>query len=891
MVLIIVVLVVLIVLLIDKSDQYKKLLEENRKLREMLSKERNKSNSKMEIKEEQVAKKEIDNMEQTLEQYLKEQQKQQEALSKQNEKEREKEEEKKEEKENINEKERKNIFILVTGAICIVLSAIVFLMSTWNSIHNILKTVVLALLTLVFFGGSYIAKEKFKLKKASQTFFYIAMAYIPICLLSISIFRLFGTYLSIYGEGRYIYFMIASIFVAFIYYGIYVKQNNRYLLYGSLLSQMFSIIAFSLIISNNILIIGINLLLYNILLMLVTKKDIFTKLYNFIPVIITVVAALKLAEQDIMMIFMLILLAINFFILELKKSKMIYSYMFNIMLMTFGIYTGVILNDSLGTDISHLLVFSFVVLLYIIENMLLANNNRENLLNSLTVVTISTMGILHIESFINTNIITPYVISLFQTIILIITHIKSKSIGKNITAILIPIYFIITGIDIINELMFSYHAYIIFAIFTFAVSEFFRKRNRLIHLNAFIISHIFIALTYIIVLVTNFDSFIDDIFYAVLLTGIYVYSYLVGKNAVFKYMSYFTLNFILITLFELFMPQEEFLYYIPMIGTLAIMGLESIYEEIQDKFSCVYLTISKVMSFGFIYASTFWRDSKESIILVMIFATIMVIDNIKNKKQKWNILPLTCVMPVLFLNNLNTKLEMGIMLLSIIATMVMSLKERKISVFTIFSGIYLLCTSLNIENVYLNEILFICWSVIHFLFMTTEPGKDAFKFLSYLSVMFLYNSIISEFELKAYTLFSMLGYVIVAILTLRKILIRYIENIDVFEYLVFGFIYFCALLQYNNEFDGMLFGILLATIVIMSYINKYGALFMVSIFAILVNVFILTREFWFSVPWWLYLLAVGIVLIGFAIRNEISDKKNKINVINILKDIKDKIEK
>ena len=108
---------------------------------------------------------------------------------------------------------------------------------------------------------------------------------------------------------------------------------------------------------------------------------------------------------------------------------------------------------------------------------------------------------------------------------------------------------------------------------------------------------------------------------------------------------------------------------------------------------------------------------------------------------------------------------------------------------------------------------------------------------------------------------------------------------------MFGFIYFCALLQYNNEFDGILFGILLATIVIMSYINKYGAWFMVSIFAILVNVFILTREFWFSVPWWLYLLAVGIVLIGFAIRNEISDKKSKMNVINILKDIKDKIEK
>ncbi len=891
--------IILIIVLIDKNSQYKKLLEENRKLKKKLFEANCELAEKAEFQKEQIDENKINHeqqsserplkeqreQQQSLERYLKEQREQQQALSQ-----RFKEEQKINKESKIkDEKEQKNIVILVTGAICIVLSAIVFLMSTWNSIPNILKTVVLSLLTLVFFGGSYIAKEKFKLDKASQTFFYIAMAYIPICLISIAIFELFGTYLSIYGEGRYIYLMFASLFVAFIYYTTYINKNSKYLLYGSLLSQVFSIVAFSLIFSNDILIIGINLLLYNILLILITKKDIFIKVYNFIPAIITFVAIIMLGEQTKTMIFMLALLAINFLILELKNSQKIYSYMFNVFLTIFGIYTVSIFSDLLGTNISHLLALCFALLLYIIENMLLIKSNRKNLINSLSVVTISTIGILHIESFANTSIITPYMISILQMLILAITYIKSKSIKKNIIATLIPLYFIITGINIITELNCSYHVYIIFAFLTFIVSEIFRKRDKLIHLNAFIISHILIALTYFIVFATNFNNFIDDIFYAVLLTGLYFYSYLVERNMTFKYLSYITSNFALFTLFRFFVGESEILYYVPMVSTLVIMGIELIYKELQDEGSDVYLAISKVISFVFIYSSTVYESSEISTILAIIFAIIIIIYNIKYKEELWNILPFTCVVPALFLNDLSTELEIGIMLLSVIATTGVSLKEKKVSIFTVFSGIYLFLTSLNIESIYLKEILFICWAVVHFLFMTTE--KDAFKFLSYLSVLFLYNSIISDLGLETYTLFSMLGYVLMAIFTLRTILNKYIDDIDALEYIVFGLIYMIALLQYNNESDGMLFGILLVAVVIISYINKYGALFMVSIFAILVNIFALTREFWFSVPWWVYLLTIGTILIGFAIKNERSDKKNEINAIDLLKSIKDRIEK
>jgi len=153
------------------------------------------------------------------------------------------------------EREVRNVTILVTGAMCIVLSAIVFLMSTWGTMPNIVKTLVLGMLTTVFFGASYIAKSKFKLEKASDTFFYIAMAYIPIFLISISVFELLGTYLSIWGDGRYIYLSASALFIAVVYYYVSKNKNDNYMLCGSVLSQVVSLVIFTLVFSNDIVVV------------------------------------------------------------------------------------------------------------------------------------------------------------------------------------------------------------------------------------------------------------------------------------------------------------------------------------------------------------------------------------------------------------------------------------------------------------------------------------------------------------------------------------------------------------------------------------------------------------------------------------------------------------
>ena len=112
---------------------------------------------------------------------------------------------------------------------------------------------------------SKMAKDKFNLVNASNTFFYIAMAYIPICLYSISFFKLFGEFLSYSGEGKYLYFTLANIVIAIIYMYQYKKNKSLVLVYGSILMQYLAVIFFGLIVQAKYEMVMLALCLYNIL--------------------------------------------------------------------------------------------------------------------------------------------------------------------------------------------------------------------------------------------------------------------------------------------------------------------------------------------------------------------------------------------------------------------------------------------------------------------------------------------------------------------------------------------------------------------------------------------------------------------------------------------------
>ena len=143
---------------------------------------------------------------------------------------------------NISSQEFKNSLILITGAVLIVVAAISFLVSTWYTSANYLKTFVLIVMLLVFLGASFVAEKYLKLKQTSKVFYYIAFSYIPIIFLSISLFGVLGNYLSFSGEGRYIYLLFSCLLISFIYIIYMNKKNSLFLCILSLVFETFSFI-------------------------------------------------------------------------------------------------------------------------------------------------------------------------------------------------------------------------------------------------------------------------------------------------------------------------------------------------------------------------------------------------------------------------------------------------------------------------------------------------------------------------------------------------------------------------------------------------------------------------------------------------------------------------
>ncbi len=701
-------------------------------------------------------------------------------------------------KKKIEEQERKNTSILITGAILIVLAAIVFLLSTWNSIPDILKTSVIILLVGVFLGASKIAKDKFKLEKTSNTFFYIAMAYIPICLISCSIFALFGEYFSIYGPGNYIYLSFVSILTAIIYYINYKKRKSSGLMCACFIAQISSVILFTLIIESSLKLILINLLIYNITILILSMNESIKNtnfvqyMYRTIAYISSIVVIWFLSDISLVITPILILLAINYFLIYMKRKTVLDAYLFNIVLYIIGVYFKFNFQ-KINISLKLFIEIAYILIVFLIERMILKFYKDENLQKSSMIMSIISVAMVYFECSDYRNIfIKPYMIAIIEEILLIVAFIGSKENGKNILSYLIPCCFALIGCNFIGEIKYTYHYYIIFSIITFVIGE--AIKNSKLNKGFFTISHIFLIVTYVNAVLFNQKEFSNDVIYFMILLMIYTYSYM--KNKKYKLFKYFT--------------------YVA--GFLCLQSI-SVFLELKD----------------------------DALVLVTLIPTIVI-------------------------------------------TMIEYKFEKNISIDTIFSGIFAFMTIDFYDSDYMREILCLIWSCSHVYIFTSEKSRDVFKVISYILGFCLYNTFLQDLEI-VYTAFPMIGITVVALLSSKTVIKKYIKEIDNIEYIVFSLIYLVALTMYTNEKDGMIYVFALVCLVAYSYMQKYGVIFIVTILAIIVNALALTREFWFSIPWWVYLLVVGIVLIAFAMKNESDTNREKISVGNLLKKVKDNIEK
>ena len=794
----------------------------------------------------------------------------------------------------------KNKFILMVGAILIVLAAIVFLTSTWHTIPNVVKTSVIILLTGVFVGASNIAKKVFKLEETSNTFLYIALAYLPISLFSISLFGLIGDYFSISGNGNNLYFAISTGILAILYFIIGNNRKQNALIHSSMIMQLLATIFVSLCISVNFHIVIFGIIIYNTAISLLKRShakeyisilNVYNEIYLYVSLIIEIWLLINgNLAVDILSNALLI------FNLYLKYKQDRGHVNIIIMLTQILVFIVSCLNMSSNIfDIQTRQALFYIVLIgmYIIGVM----NKKVEWKEASMLVAETAMILLYISTFMCSYtilILKRYTILWTIAILNVVNYNMSNR--KKLLINIIPIGIFLAQINTIleNRLSINYLIFMEMGIFAFSILNLLKDKKSNFILQMY--SNAMTIIAIIIGCIINYNNMISNTVIFILLMIVYGIGYIRNKQIkIYKFMAYFLLNIILYSiLYRLNILQYN--KYILFVTTAIITLMELYLNKVKDNSTIIYLIASYIISYIMLNIN----------INIVAFSSILILDimfilYIKNKNIERNLIaiPFVALLPSVYISNWaiidKTNLMIFVSFILILITTILSGKKEKINVYTIISAIYILMQVFTLKiNIYINLILAILWSIWHLIKMPTDKVK--FEVLLYILGLILYNNILKDLSkinnfIASIIAFKYLGYIIFSICITRNILKKYsTDGYKVIEYIIFSILYIYAISNYASQIDGMIFVFMLVCIIVVSYIKKFGPIFFTSTVATILNVFLLTREFWFSVPWWIYLLIIGSGLIIFAIKNELNENRNRELLKNKMKSFKEYID-
>ena len=787
----------------------------------------------------------------------------------------------------------KNKFILMAGAVLIVLAAIVFLTSTWHTIPDVIKTSVIILLTGVFIGASNIAKKVFKLEETANTFLYIALAYLPISLFSISLFGLIGDYFSIHGNGNNLYFAISTGILAILYFLIGNRRKQNVLIHSSMIMQLLATIFISLCISINFNIVILGIVIYNTVMLLLKKKYFkeyinILNVYNDIYLYATLIIEICLLINGSLAVDVIsnCLLIFNLY-LKYKQNK---SYITIIMILTqiliFAVSCLNMTTNILEMQIKQTLFYILLIVIYVLGIM---NKRIEWKESSMLVVAIA-MILLYISTFMFGNItliLKRYMILWTIAIINIIDYNISNR--KNLFINLIPIGIFLAQINTIfeNNIDINYLILLELGIFAFSILNLLKDKKSNIILQNY--SNAMTLLAVIIGFITNYNNMIGHTIIFVLLMIVYGIGYIKNKQIIiYKFIAYFILNIIFYSiLYRCNILQYN--KYILFMTTVIITLIELYLNKIKDDITIVYLIFSYIISY-IILNSDINIISFGAILILDIMFILYIQD--KNIDKNLIAIPFVALLPSVYISNWamidKTNLMIFASFILIFITTILSVRNEKINVYTVISAIYILMQIFTLKlNIYINLILAIAWSIWHLIKMSTDKTK--FEFIAYILGLILYKNILKDCSkintfIDSITAFKYLGYIIFCICITRNIFKkRSIDGYKVIEYIIFSILYISAIQNYVSQLDGMIFVFMLICIIIVSYIKKFGPIFFTSTVTVILNCFLLTREFWFSVPWWIYMLIIGSILIIFAIKNELNENRDRELIKNKVK--------
>ena len=650
-----------------------------------------------------------------------------------------------------------NTILMITGACLVVFASIIFLISSWNSVPNIVKTFILIFIQVMFILFSYICNNKLNIPKVAKVFKVLSFIFVPIVLISLSTFNIVPEEFCIEGEYFTLYigasFIISDII--FKLYGIF--KNDMSIKKTSYFMELLGVIFIT--------------------------EQLFDK------------ASLGLLIISAYNIIMYILLQGGF--LDNKAYKTFND-------ITSFILVGLLVLSTFGsTDRIYNVTLLFYTVLFFFEYFI----NKEELQKKKYLVLFFITYFVSITAIKSFNI-SPYFLYLIALIpIVVLAKYASSDSIKDLTTTLITIFIVgitVFGLDSVDK--------------------------SIPCLMMFVFSCIDCILSFILL-----------------------------KKNYFKIGAYITFTLMICEIFNI-LEIIDYIKYILLFIIPMIYLLEATFENLKDK-------SSEVVIIGGLALSSYLLCNNYAILIVL--ALTYLYTKLENKSDEWLLFPIIFSIGILTIEDEILHTIVGLILM--VTYTLLSVSHEKITSHTIVSLLFIIIGSLILGiDFYYFFIITLAWSLVHLLinnFVYKVEKNELFKIVGILSLLGLYIRILVDFEVEYYSLL-MLGLYISLIAITKLALKKTSTELTILEWVLFLLISFSALYLIGDMTDSLILITIMFILIIGSFIMKYKSYLYCSIISLVGFIIHATWEFWTKLPWYVYILIIGLALILFAMFDE-----------------------
>lgn len=817
--------------------------------------------------------------------------------------------------------------MLSIGVFLIISASIIFATSTWKLYSNFIKVLILGGETLLFFVLGILLKYVFKVKKTGNALTLISTILLPTTFLCAGYFNLFGNLFSLTGKYSTLFLSVTFLMEALV---TFIRKNiiksNKYL---------FSLICFFagifLLIYGIIKNACLTFVITSFILMLINifKNKIFNNLkeFNIFNILVSIIFTFayfyfsfdqlfsnNLLLEKLYLVFFIISLSLNFIISRPKDNEVlnIFSVLYETMLVIwFVMFSKNLLTASFAFVISGLI--SYIV--YYISN--------NNYVKTTSVIVSYIQGFLgiFIICFVKECVIMAPIISFIYIVLTFIGSLNKDKL-KIINIIFEPIYLIMLAIGILIQPFIIKNIKAIDVIMVINACLIIATIVSTIRKNK--VKNCYLIILIIGLFIQSLCSYFSSVMYFV--TAFIIYLLLIIYSLMSK--DEFSKNLLdalcILSLSSVLIGLNKYTLISSLITTILLI-IFSILNKTNNK-KYLYLSLVSIPMIMIISNLSFNYSIKKDLSMIILIPSLLILTRKFLNALKEND---KIVLEFIFISALALSITSpSIMFIYLILLYVVALllkKEYTLSSKTYFNYLifFSIISFLNVsadklDNLYMigiiallviNQILFrilyekrnIIFEAFHsivslllIISLVNNLGFNNFISFAISFVLLVILCLIYADERMKYTVISFMVYPLsiiiksVNIYTVRIILNLFIWMIPItvlsrkvfkldntistiIESVILPIMFIIFIFNISLQV-GLTLGIISVLSIIIGLAFKYKSYSVTGYVTLVLTVIIQTFELWGKMPWWVYLLITGIILVVLAALRE-SKKK------------------